>query len=486
MIMLFSTSAAKVPVLVRLLMVAAIALLVAGCNATEKAEPPKVAVAEPVQVSVAEPVQVSGAESVKVSAAEPVKITTLLTNQASFALGKVVSSIRRGTAIARFPKSGFGLCNRSHPRNSTLEWASGRKIFGNWRSEVGGVFYDALRGRGVNVVGNPDDLFRQDDAARSAEYLLGARIRKLTGTFCEAHRWLGGVPTDRYKGEFHIEVEWSVFSTLTDRTVARFETQGYFKQKKAILEGINVAFLGAFGVAVENILANRKFVGLLEKMPATEVATGTGLNAPARETANRIAVPKSRESNQPIQRIRNRVVESVVTIRIGRGHGSGFMVDRSGLLLTNAHVVKDAKRVQVIFANGLEVTGEVLRRSRIQDVALVNIPSRVRSFLPLRDGPAQQLEDVYAIGSPHFEALQSTITKGVVSAWRTDPLTGIRHIQADVPISGGNSGGPLVDRFGNVVGITVATLADQRAQNINFFIPIEDALRALNIELVQP
>lgn len=449
----------------RALAVVAIALLIAGCNSTGKTAAPKISV--------------SASETD--FAAEPVKITKPIASQASFALGKVVSSIPRGTAIAKFPRRGLGLCNRSHPRNSTLEWASGRKFFGNWRTEIGGVFYDALRDRGVNVVGNPDDLFRQDDAAGSAEYLLGARIRKLTGTFCEAHQWFGGIPTDRYKGEFHIEVEWSVYSTLTKRTVARVETKGSFKQKKAIREGINVAFFGAFGSAVENLLADRKFVNLLENRPAIEVAAATGMSMPSPETADRMTIPKSRESRQPIQRIRNRVIESVVTVRVGDGHGSGFMVDRSGLLLTNEHVVKDAKRVQVVFANGLEVTGEVLRRSRIRDVALVKIPSRVRSFLPLREGPAQQLEDVYAVGSPFHEEFRSTVTKGVVSAWRTDPKTGLRHIQADVPVSGGNSGGPLVDRFGNVLGITVSGIVHKRAQNLNFFIPIEDALTALNV-----
>jgi len=146
-------------------------------------------------------------------------------------------------------------------------------------------------------------------------------------------------------------------------------------------------------------------------------------------------------------------------------------------------VVGSAENVQVVFANGLEVTGKVLRRDGTNDVALVQIPLRARSVLPIREDMVGPLEEVYAVGSPMDEALQATITKGVVSAIRIDPRSGIRLIQADVPVSPGNSGGPLLDAQGNVVGLTVAVYADDRAQALNFFIPIQDALDVLGIAL---
>ena len=146
-------------------------------------------------------------------------------------------------------------------------------------------------------------------------------------------------------------------------------------------------------------------------------------------------------------------------------------------------MVGSAENVQVVFANGVEVTGKVLRRDGTNDVALVQIPLRTRSVLPIREDMVGPLEEVYAVGSPMDETLQATITKGVVSAIRMDPRSGIRLIQADVPVSPGNSGGPLLDAQGNVVGLTVAVYADDRAQALNFFIPIQDALDALGIEL---
>ena len=85
--------------------------------------------------------------------------------------------------------------------------------------------------------------------------------------------------------------------------------------------------------------------------------------------------------------------------------------------------------------------------------------------------------------APISATCQATVIKGVVSGLRIDPSTGIRRIQANVPISAGHSGGPLLDEFGYVVGITASDVVHERAQNLNSFIPIQDALKALRIEL---
>ena len=164
-------------------------------------------------------------------------------------------------------------------------------------------------------------------------------------------------------------------------------------------------------------------------------------------------MPRIPLSRQSIERMVGQVLSAVMTIRIGGGHGSGFLIGHAGYLLTNQHVVGSAEKVQVVFFNGLEVTGAVLRRDAVNDVDLVQIPVRARSILPIHNYMIRRLEEVYAVGSPMGEALQATVTKGVVSGLRIDPSIGIRRIQADVPISAGNSGGPLLDKFGNVVGI---------------------------------
>jgi len=125
----------------------------------------------------------------------------------------------------------------------------------------------------------------------------------------------------------------------------------------------------------------------------------------------------------------------------------------------------------------VRVSGTVERIARHRDVALVRIPVAASLVLPISAAGDPAIgEDVYVVGSPFDPKLRSTVTKGIVSGFRT--IDGRSYIQADAAITPGNSGGPLVDDRGNVVGITVA---GYEGQNLNLFIPIDDALKALNL-----
>lgn len=107
-----------------------------------------------------------------------IEVTEPTEKQASFALSKVVANIKRGTTIAHFPAAGVEgtdgyLCNYKHRGDSTLEWGSGTAVLGNWSTELGEVFFQALNSKGLNIAGNPTDMFRRSDAVASAEYLVG-------------------------------------------------------------------------------------------------------------------------------------------------------------------------------------------------------------------------------------------------------------------------------------------------------------------------
>ena len=172
------------------------------------------------------------------------------------------------------------------------------------------------------------------------------------------------------------------------------------------------------------------------------------------------------------------MVKSVAVIFAGDGSGSGFLISDEGYLLTNRHVVGGSKYVKVKWSDGDETLGEVVRSNARRDVALVKVEARGRSALVLRSGPVRQGEPVYAIGSPLGEALQNTMTRGIVSATRV--IDGQPIIQSDVAVTHGNSGGPLLDEKGRVIGMTESGMAPAGSPiGLNFFIPIDDALRAL-------
>lgn len=163
-----------------------------------------------------------------------------------------------------------------------------------------------------------------------------------------------------------------------------------------------------------------------------------------------------------------------------RGQGSGFIIDRDGTILTNAHVVDDADRVTVTLKDGRTLDGEVKGVDEVTDLALVKI--RVSSdplpIAPLGDSDQVQVGDwAIAVGNPL--GLDNTVTLGIVSTLnRSSALVGIPDkrldfIQTDAAINPGNSGGPLLNERGEVIGINTAIRAN--AMGIGFAIPINKA-----------
>ncbi len=415
----------------------------------------------------------------KVSSNDIVKLDTPVQDQASFALTKVVANIRRGTTIANFPAGGVegvesGLCNLHHQGESTIEWGAGSSFLGNWSTELGEVFYNTLAQQGVNVAGNPQDLFDQSKEVSSAEYRIGGRIIEIKGNFCELHHWWDGRPLDQYSGEMFLSVEWSIYSNLLKREVLKFKTNGYAQQKTAKRDGVILALHNSFAAAAEQIVANQKFVDIaVRKVEEGDTFTG-----------GELVITGVKPRRRSIEKDIDGILPAVVTVRSGFGHGSGFVVSPFGTILTNEHVVGKAQNVAVVLSNGIELSGTVERRDAVRDVALVKVDLRLPNALAIRLSEPQRLEKVYAVGTPILEGLKSTVTSGVVSGVRKYRKDGLVYIQADAAISPGNSGGPLLDQNGNVIGISVATILPAESQSLNLFIPIQEALNALKIKFI--
>ena len=200
-----------------------------------------------------------------------------------------------------------------------------------------------------------------------------------------------------------------------------------------------------------------------------------------------VKIPALPRSVIPLSEGTSALQAAVVTIKLeSGGHGSGFFISRDGYLLTNQHVVQDHKFVTIKLTTGRQMPGEVLRSHKARDVALVKVNESAMNALPLQLEPPDVAAEVYAVGTPQDEKYSTTITKGIVSAYRTD--NDLKLIQSDATIHGGSSGGAMVDQFGNVVAISVSgfTMSEKKVgTSINFFIPIADALKFLAVELVE-
>jgi len=203
--------------------------------------------------------------------------------------------------------------------------------------------------------------------------------------------------------------------------------------------------------------------------------------------------------DEPVARIAEQLRPSVVQINVeaaqstpygpqqGQGVGSGVIYRQDGYIITNNHVVQGAQSVEVGFASGDTATAEVVGGDRFTDIAVLRVDQNglpAASFHSERDLNVGQL--AVAIGSP--QGFDSTVTAGVVSGLGREvpaQLTGgtqesslVDLIQTDAAISPGSSGGALVDRNGEIIGINVAYLppAQTGAESIGFAIPSQTAV----------
>lgn len=179
----------------------------------------------------------------------------------------------------------------------------------------------------------------------------------------------------------------------------------------------------------------------------------------------------------------DRVAAAVISISGNRSRGSGFLITRDGLALTNYHVIDRQENLTAQLRDGRVLPVRVLRIDRASDVALVKISCNHRCrTVSLGDEESFSVgSDVYIVGTPLSEFFSHSLTKGIVSGLRT--RKGTTLIQTDAAINPGNSGGPIVNASnGSVIGIVSTKLVRSDIEGIGFGTTIDDALRVLGVK----
>jgi S1-C subfamily serine protease len=236
----------------------------------------------------------------------------------------------------------------------------------------------------------------------------------------------------------------------------------------------SVGVVAATGNLGGDRVTERTVVREAASLPAAESPAPTPAPAP---------VPEAGSTSGDLAELVRATAPGVVLVTSGHGRlGSGFLVDDERRLLTNAHVVEGAEEATLTFSDGTEVTAEVLGRDESTDLAVLEAERVPASASPLPLGASGALEvgeGVLAIGNPF--GLERTATTGIVSATeriiRAPNRFAIQNaIQTDAAINEGNSGGPLLDLGGRVVGINsqIATSGDSAGNvGIGFAVPID-------------
>jgi S1-C subfamily serine protease len=231
------------------------------------------------------------------------------------------------------------------------------------------------------------------------------------------------------------------------------------------------------------VIAVTAFAALAVGLVSLTSGSGSSANTPAAEVvqAEPVAAGPALVEEQQVVDIYAEASPAVVQIEVGLSTGSGFLIDDAGHILTNSHVVSGGSSVTVTLSDGTELDGTVLGADAADDLALVKVDaSDVSGITPLTLGDSDAVQPgqtAIALGSPY--GLENTITVGVVSGLDRSltgddgrPITGV--IQTDAALNPGNSGGPLLDSEGEVIGVNTA-IESQSANGVGFAVPINTA-----------
>ncbi len=381
---------------------------------------------------------------------------------------KVISLVPRGKMIGEM-RTG-SLCSYKGP----LCWKSEKAIVPD--AELGEMLRQRMQAAGYTLVGDPDALF-EDRSAEKAEFLIAGRIRDVGANVCfpraASDDWVTA------KGGIYMQVEWELYSKKARDVVLKITTEGS-SGDTGRRDTYQELLLRAFGAAVQNLLADVRLyrtVALDSSVPVKQVKED--------KTELKVRFKTAAETTGKGGMVREGALgemrSAVVTVFSGSGHGSGFVISPDGYVLTDEHVVGGASFVNVKFVTGKEVAGQVVRVSKVRDVALIRLEKDIYPYLPLGNTASVNIGDeVFCIGTPLSEDLFQTVTKGIISSFRV--RNEIKYVQSDVSIHPGNSGGPLVSLDKGVVGMCVSGITfGPYTLGLNYFIPIEEAIKALKI-----
>ena len=363
-------------------------------------------------------------------------------------------------------------------------------------------FHDAMEANGYDVVGSLDIVFDAEDEEQRAEYSIKGTLKDVQLDMCDfedsRRDWLSNMPGQN--GKMYVSIDWSVYDRLRRKVVLKTNSEGYTNRRTPNTEGMALLFHDAFEMAVHNLAANEEYRALIVdgvKPPQNM----NGIDQRGEKIDNRprifdedenVTLPSMPLSRQPFAKTAKENQNIAVTVQKG-GHGSGFFITKDGHILTNARVIGEARNVRIITASRKTgIIAEVLRTDTVRDVALLKlteIPDWLEiPTLPIRLDWPEVGEDVYAIGTPFdTKRLKTSLSKGIISAHRRNfKFDGVRQnfIQADVEVHTGHAGGPLLDEYGNIVGLTSRGYVDNETRfgnGLNMFIPIGEVLDRLGI-----
>ena len=280
-------------------------------------------------------------------------------------------------------------------------------------------------------------------------------------------------PTKRFKWSKHLEVPITLV----------FSMDGYVT-KSLVITTDPITWKDLYGRAGYVYYVIRPEIVLSREISVNldEIGDFLGGNPyQGTESQSQVQLTTSR-TDQPNQTLSTEEVvkaglPAVVTIKASGRQGSGFAIANGAIVVTNKHVVGTSSRVTIVTSKGESATSESMFLDPRNDLALVKVEGIELPSLDIADPSEPNVgTEVIAIGSP--VGLQNTVTSGVIGGFRKTDKYGVL-IQTDAAISPGNSGGPLLDKRGRVVGVNTLKLTGEKLSGLNFAISSGELLGML-------
>lgn len=341
----------------------------------------------------------------------------------------------------------------------------------NYGAYMSSVVTQELKRLGYPLAGKGQATAFDVDVNAAPDFRIGGILTEAKHELC----WLD----NKAEGWVYYKIDWALFSEKKQKVVYQATAEGVTSSKDKVPDLPKRAILSS----LSNFLSSPAILEALkatDPAPAVAAAAASGAASGAEPAAAGGATLKGvAAAGGGALKNQAQLRNAVVTLETASGSGSGFFINKDGNLLTNAHVVRGAKYARIKLQNGDKAVAEVVKVNEQADVALLKTALTDTDALAIRSGAAVEVgSDVYAIGSP-LGVLNNSMTRGVLSADRV--LQGRRVLQSDAAVTFGSSGGPLLDGDGRVIGITRGGV--ESGKGFNFFIPIEDALKALQLNV---